>query len=128
MNSRYSPILHVCMHTRRGKDKFNHFQILLDIRCISTILMKRLITKLETKEDAVIKCHTQEINITTNIKVKIYFTFPKLIATKIVTWNCHVGDSAKVRYNVIFGRYILTVLVLNPEFSLNTSLKKIMDI
>ena len=57
------------------------------------------------------------VNITTNLKVGIYFTLPELIATKIVTWNCHVGDSAKGRYDIILGRYILTALVLNLKLS-----------
>ena len=52
--------------------------------------------------------HTQEGNITTNLKVKIYLNLPKLRATKIVTWNCHVDESAKGRYDMILGIYILT--------------------
>ena len=39
--------------------------------------------------------HTQEGNITTNMKVKIYLTLPELIPMKIVTWKCHGDDSAK---------------------------------
>ena len=54
------------------------------------------------------KWHTQEGNITTNIKVKIYFTLPELNATKIMTWNCHVYESAKGRYDMILGINILT--------------------
>ena len=30
-----------------------------------------------------------------------------------VTWNCHVGDSAKGRYDLILGRYLLMELRLN---------------
>ena len=36
---------------------------------------------------------------------------------KIVTRNCHVDDSDKVRYDMILGRYSLTVLVLNLKLS-----------
>ena len=50
--------------------------------------------------------HTQAGSITKNMKVKIYFTLPKLSSTKIVTWNCHVDESAKVRYDTILGRYL----------------------
>ena len=35
------------------------------------------------------------------------------MATKIVTWDYHVDDSAKGRYDVILGRYLLTALGLN---------------
>ena len=94
------------MHTHRGKYKFNNFQILLDIECISMIVTRRLTMKLKNKKDYVIQCHTQAINITTNMKVKIYFTLPKFSATKIMTWECHVDDSAKGRYNMILGRYV----------------------
>ena len=52
--------------------------------------------------------HKQDDNITTNIKVKIYFNLPKLSATTIVTWNFHVDESAKGRYVMILGIYILT--------------------
>ena len=58
-------------------------------------------------------CHTQASSITTDIKAKIYFTFPELTAKTIVTWNFHVDDSTKGRYNMILGRYLLTTLGLN---------------
>ena len=51
--------------------------------------------------------HTQAGNITTNIKVKVYFTLPALSMTNVVTWKCHVDDFAKVRYNMILGQDIL---------------------
>ena len=35
----YSHILHVCMNTRKGKEKFKNFQILLNSGCSSTIVM-----------------------------------------------------------------------------------------
>ena len=52
--------------------------------------------------------HTQAGNITTNLKVKIDFPLPKLIATKISTWNFHVDDSTKSMYDMILGRDLLT--------------------
>ena len=51
--------------------------------------------------------------IITNLKVKIDFNLPELRATKIMTWNYHVGESAKGRYDMILVRYILTALILN---------------
>ena len=45
-------------------------------------------------------------NITTNLKVKIYFNLPENSAPKIVMWDCHVDDSAKGRYDMILGRDI----------------------
>ena len=59
------------------------------------------------------QCHTQAGNITTNLKVKLYFTLPELITAKIVMWNCHVDDSAKGRNDMILGRDILTYILLN---------------
>ena len=55
--------------------------------------------------------------ITTNLKVEIDFTLPGLIATKIVTYNFHVYDFAKGRYDIILGKDILTALGLNLRFS-----------
>ena len=54
------------------------------------------------------QCHTQVGNITTNLKVKIVYTVPELSATELVTWNCHVDDSSKGRYDIVLGRYLLT--------------------
>ena len=51
--------------------------------------MKIIITELNLKRYDVIQCHTQVGHITTNLKVKINFTLPRLSATKTVTWNCH---------------------------------------
>ena len=64
-----------------------------------------------------IQWHKQANNITTNIKVKIDFTLPKISATKIVTWDFHVDESDKGRCYTILGRDILTALGLNLEFS-----------
>ena len=63
------------------------------------------------------QCHTQTGNINTNLKVKIYFTLPEPRVTKIVMWDCHVNDSTKGRYNIILGRDLLAVLLLNLKFS-----------
>ena len=56
--------------------------------------------------------HIKEGNITTNLKVRIDSTLPELRATKIMTWNFHVGESTKGVYDMILGRDILTDLLL----------------
>ena len=48
--------------------------------------------------------HMQVGKITTNLNVKIDFTLPELSATKIMTWTCHVDDSANSRYDIILDR------------------------
>ena len=60
-----------------------------------------------------VKVQTQAGNITTNPKVKVYFTLPALSATNVVTWKFHVDDSDKDRYDITLGRDILTELLLN---------------
>ena len=105
------------MNTRKVRSKFNNFQILLDSGCNSTIVMNRLIEKLNAKRGDVMQWHTQAGNINTDLKVKLHFTLPKLRAMKIVTRNCHVYDSDKVRYVMILGRDSLTGLVLNLGLS-----------
>ena len=52
--------------------------------------------------------HMQSGNITTIIRVKVEFTLPALSAMYLVTWRCHVDDSAKGRYYMILGEYLLT--------------------
>ena len=53
------------------------------------------------------QCNTEAGKITTNINVKIDFTLPKISATNVVTWNFHVDESTKGRYDMILGRDIL---------------------
>ena len=50
--------------------------------------------------------NTQAGNITTNLKVKVYFTLTALSVTIVMTWDCHVDESAKGRYGMILGRYL----------------------
>ena len=60
--------------------------------------------------------HTQAGNIATNIKVEIDFTITELSATNVVTWNIHVGDSAKGRYDMILRRDRLKELGLHLNY------------
>ena len=108
LNRHYSPIIHGCMNTRKYKEKFKNFRILLDSGCSSTIVMGRLVKKLHPDKYTVIQWHTQAGNITTNLRVKVDFTSPALSATNLATWNCHVYESDKGRYDIILGRDILT--------------------
>ena len=117
INNHCSPILHGCISIRKSKAKFMNFQILLGSGFCSTIIMIMLVENLRLEKDAVMQWHTQAGNITTSIEVKIYFTLPALSATCVVTWNCHMDDSAKGRYDMILGIYLLTELGLNLEFS-----------
>ena len=45
-NSHYSPIIHGCMNTHKGRAKFKNVWILLDSACSFTIVMRLLISKL----------------------------------------------------------------------------------
>ena len=108
LNIHYSPIIYRCMNTRKGRAKFKNFRIILDSGCSSTIVMGRLVKKSGLEEDSPMQWHTQAVNITTSLKVKVDFTLPALSATDIVTWRCHMDDSAKGRYHIILGQDILT--------------------
>ena len=92
LNSHYSPILHGSMHIRKGKSKFIFFRILLESGFSSTIVMGMPVEKLPLKKDDPMQWHTQAGNITTNLKVKVYFTLPTLIATHFLTWRYHVSS------------------------------------
>ena len=98
------------MSIRKGRLKFKNFQILLDSGFSSTIVIGRLVEKNTLEKYAVMQRHTQVVNITNNLKVKVDFTLPSLSATNIVTWKYHLGDSAKCRYDMISGQYLLTGL------------------
>ena len=57
------------MNTGKVRDNFKKFQILLETRCVSTIVTGRLVKRLYPEKYAVIKWHIQAVNINTNIKV-----------------------------------------------------------
>ena len=73
--------------------------------------------KIHPKNNDVMQWHTQAVNITTNIKIKLDFSLPELSVTNIVTWYCHVYYSSKDRYDIILGYDILTKLGFNLKFS-----------
>ena len=69
--------------------------------------MGRLVEKLYPEKDAQMQWHTQAVDITNNIKVEVDFTLPAISVKNVVKWRCHVDYSAKVRYDIILGRYLL---------------------
>ena len=85
INIHYYPILHGCMNNIKCKARFNKFRILLESYFSSTIVMVRIIEKLNPEKDDVIQLYTQTGNITTNHKFKLDFILPPLIATNVVT-------------------------------------------
>ena len=116
------------MNARKCRAKFKSLQIILDSGFSSTIVTVRLVETNHLEQDAVMQWHTQEENITTNLKVKVYFTLPALSTTDVVTWNFHVDDSDKGRYDMILGRYLSTELGLNLKNYMNTSLEQMMEL
>ena len=56
------------MNMHKGKENYNIVKILLDSECSSTIVMRKLISKRNPKEDDVMQWHNQAGIITTNIK------------------------------------------------------------
>ena len=104
----YSPIVQGCTNTQKGRAKFNNFLILLDSGCSSTIVTRILIEKINPKKICCDKKAYTGVNITTNINVKIFSTLNNISAMKIVTWNFHVDDSSKGRYDMILVRNLLT--------------------
>ena len=89
----------------------------MDSGCISTIVMVILVETLSPEEYSPMQWHMQAGNITTNIKVQVDFTLPALSATNVVTWDFHVDDFAKGRYDMILGQYLITELKLNMKLS-----------
>ena len=60
--------------------------------------------------------NTQADSFTTNIKDEIYCTLTEMIKTKNVTWNCHLDESSKGRYDMILDIYLLIYLGLVIKF------------
>ena len=96
------------MNTIKCRLKFNNLQIVLGSGFSSTIVIGRLVGKHSLEKYDVMQRYTQAVNITTNIKVKVDFTVPSISATNIVTRKCHLDESAKGRYDMISGQYLLT--------------------
>ena len=118
-NSHSSLVLHGCMDTCRGKEKFINFRILLDSGRTSTIAMNNLTPKLKRKKSSTTMWQTQGGNFTTNEMATVDFCLSELNATKIVTRKFHVKDSTEIRYNIFLGIDLITALVLDLKFSGN---------
>ena len=52
--------------------------------------------------------HTQDSNITSNLKVEVIITLFALRVKNSVTWKCHVDDYNNFMYDMILVRYLLT--------------------
>ena len=59
VNNHYSPILHGCMNTIKGRAKFKNLLIILETLFISKIEMGNLVKKPYPEKDAMIQWHTQ---------------------------------------------------------------------
>ena len=68
--------------------------------------MRRLVEKLGLEKYAVTQWNMQNVNITTNIKVKLDLKLPTLSTENVMTWKCHVDKSAKARYNMMLLQYL----------------------
>ena len=60
---------------------------------------------------------TQACKFTTSHKMNVESCLTEFSATKIVLWNCHVDNNTNIRYDVILGRDLLTLMVLDLKFS-----------
>ena len=113
LNSHNSTTLRGCINTRHGRAKFTNFWIILDSGFSFTVVMGRFVKNVHPEKYSAMRWHTQAWNITTNHKVKVYFSLPALSATNVVTWKCHVDDSNKGRCGAIFEQNLLTELGLS---------------
>ena len=52
--------------------------------------------------------HKKSGNITTTLKVDVDLTLSTLSTMNVMMWKCYVDDSAKGRYDIILGIYLLT--------------------
>ena len=73
-------------------------------------ILEEVEINLRVSEYAVKQQYTQAGNITTNIKVQVYSTLPKLSATNVVTCKYHIDESTKGRYNMSWRRDLLTYI------------------
>ena len=64
-----------------------------------------------------VQLHTQVVNMTNSMKVIYIVTLPEFSKTQIVTWECHVDEFAKCRYDMILIRDILITLCTCIEFT-----------
>ena len=69
-------------------DLCKNFRILLDSECSSTIKNGKDSKKLSLEEDAPMQWNTHAIKISTNLKVKVDFTYPYL--ARRMSWHGYV--------------------------------------
>ena len=73
------------MKNRKVRAMVKNSRTLFNSECNSPIVMGRLVVKLFTEKYDVMQWHMQAGNITTNFRIKFYFTLPALSATNGMT-------------------------------------------
>ena len=63
--------------------------------------MGRLVKILNPEKYAVMQWHTQDVNTTNNLKIKVDFALPAHSVTDVVTCKWHVDDFTKGGYDMI---------------------------
>ena len=107
------------MNTCSCRARFWNFCIILDSGSNSTVVMDKLRSKIKTKEEDRTTWKIQAEMFTISKKADVDFFLLGFSATKILTWKCHIDDSTNSRYDTILGRHLITLLVLDIEFSEN---------
>ena len=62
---------------------------------------------------------TQSGKFVTSNKVNVDFCLPEYSTTKTVSWKCRMDNKNNSRYYMILGRYLITKLRLDLNFSEN---------
>jgi len=110
------PVAFVRMNTRHGKAKPTMVKALLDSGASSSLIARRVVTKLRKHKTASQTWSTPAGSLTTNETVKSQFTLPELQDDQLIEWNLHVTEDLGAA-DMIIGRDLLEFLQIDILFS-----------
>ena len=112
------------LHSRKGSRKAKHerrLKILFDTGCGGTLINKKFVNRLPTKQVQGTTWKTKAGQFATNRKCRVTMSLPEFHTGRDVTWTCYVDESDHElsRYDMIIGRDLLEELGMDFLFSKN---------
>ena len=95
-------------------------RVLVDTGASASVILGKHFTKLKRKAAPTTTWTTKAGTVTTTRKAQLKFLSPEFNQSKIISWACHVDDTATAsnsQYDMILGRDLLETLGLMINFN-----------
>ena len=116
-NIHYAMVIQGYINIHSGKVRFITSLIILDRSSSSEIITGKFMSKIKKEILATTMWETKAGHFTVSEMANVDLYLPELSVKKVVTWKLNVGESNKVRYNMILGRELIAAMGLEIKFS-----------